>query len=508
MANEQVLIVGAGPTGLVLALWLTLMGVRVRIIDKASEPGSTSRALAVQGRTLEFYQQVGLAQEVVERGHQVAAVNLWVKGAKTATVPLQEMGRGMSAFPAPVIFPQDEHERLLITRLRAVGVEVERDAELLGFEDGGREVRATLRRSDGTQFACSAAYLAGCDGARSKTREALHVGFPGGTYDHLFYVADVLASGPPMDGNLHVDLDTADFLAIFPLKGAGRARLIGTVRDEAAKDPAQIKFEDVQERAIHNLKVQVQRLNWFSSYRVHHRVAHAFAKGRVFLLGDAAHIHSPVGGQGMNTGIGDAVNLAWKLAAVLEEKSAPALLDSYEPERIGFARRLVRTTDRVFAGVINPAPFARLVRTAVLPAVAPGLLRLPFVRRFAFRTVSQIGVSYRGSPLSCGTAGVVQGGDRLPWVAAAGAQGNFAALGTLKWQVHVYGRPNARIAKYCAQRALQFECFAWQAGCAAVGIRRDAVYLVRPDGYVALADPQASVQSLARYFESRAIRCA
>ncbi len=506
VTNHQVLVVGAGPTGLVLALWLTHMGVKVRLIDKAAESGTTSRALAVQARTLEFYQQMGLAQTVVERGHKVASVNLWVKGTKAATVPLGAMGQGLSPFPFPMIFPQDEHERLLIETLSAIGIEVERRTQLMGFEDDGREMRATLRRSDGSEEVCTVAYLAGCDGARSRAREVLGIGFPGGTYDHMFYVADVQASGAPMDGNLHVDLDDADFLAIFPLKGAGRARLIGSVRDEAAQGSEPLKFEDVQERAIRSLKVKVERVNWFSTYRVHHRVANAFAKGRAFLLGDAAHIHSPVGGQGMNTGIGDAVNLAWKLASVLKENSSAAVLESYEPERIAFARRLVATTDRVFAGVINPSALARFVRTQIVPGILPGLFSLAFVRRFAFRTVSQIAVNYRGSPLSTGAAGNVKGGDRLPWVATAGAQGNFAPLATLKWQVHVYGIPNAELAEFCAQRALQFQSFPWEAACDEAGIMQNALYLVRPDSYVALADPDASTQRLAQYFATRDIR--
>jgi 2-polyprenyl-6-methoxyphenol hydroxylase-like FAD-dependent oxidoreductase len=507
MANEQVLIVGAGPTGLVLALWLTRLGVKVRLIDKTAEPGTTSRALAVQARTLEFYQQIGLAQTVVDRGHKVATLNLWVGGKKAASVALKDMGQGLSPFAFPMIFPQDEHERLLIETLSAAGVEVERRTELLGFEDAGHEVRARLRKSDASEELCAAAYLAGCDGARSKTREVLGVGFPGGTYDHVFYVADVQAAGAPMDGNLHVALDTADFLAVFPLKGGeGRARLIGSVRDEAAKDLEHLKFEDVQESAIRDLKITVQRLNWFSTYRVHHRVANAFAKGRAFLLGDAAHIHSPVGGQGMNTGIGDAVNLAWKLASVLKESSGAALLGSYEPERIAFARRLVATTDRVFAGVINPGAVARFVRTEAVPRIAPGLFNLAFVRRFAFRTVSQIAVNYRGSALSCGAAGTIKGGDRLPWVATAGIQGNFAPLATLKWQVHVYGSPNDEVAAFCARHALQCQSFPWQAACREAGIAQNALYLVRPDGYVALADPGASAQTLAQYFSARAIR--
>jgi 2-polyprenyl-6-methoxyphenol hydroxylase-like FAD-dependent oxidoreductase len=506
MGIEQVLVAGAGPTGLVLALWLTRMGVKVRIIDKAAEPGTTSRALAVQARTLEFYQQIGIAQTVVERGHKVATLNLWVGGKKAATVALKDMGRGLSPFAFPMIFPQDEHEQLLIETLSAAGVEVERCTELLGFEDDGHEVRASLRRNDGCLEVCSASYLAGCDGARSKTREVLGIGFPGGTYDHVFYVADVQAAGVPLDGNLHVALDEADFLAVFPLKGAGCARLIGSVRDDAATDPGHLKFEDVQERAIRNLKIEVQRVNWFSTYRVHHRVANAFAKGRTFLLGDAAHIHSPVGGQGMNTGIGDAVNLAWKLVSVLKESSGAALLESYEPERIAFARRLVATTDRVFAAVISPGAVARFVRTEAVPGIAPGLFSLSFVRRFAFRTVSQIAVNYRGSALSSGVAGGIEGGDRLPWVATVGTQGNFAPLATLKWQVHVYGSPNEEIAAFCARHALQCHFFPWLAACHDAGFMQNALYLVRPDGYVALADPDASSQKLAQFFAMRGIR--
>jgi hypothetical protein len=308
-----------------------------------------------------------------------------------------------------------------------------------------------------------------------------------------------------MNGELHVALDEADFLAVFPLKGAGRARLIGSVRDAAAKESAELKFEDVQSDAIKNLKVDVQRVNWFSTYRVHHRVAHAFAKGRAFLLGDAAHIHSPVGGQGMNTGIGDAVNLAWKLASVLNAKSSAILLDSYELERIPFARRLVATTDRVFTGVINPGGVARFVRTKAVPDILPTLFRLGVVRRFMFRTVSQIGINYRRSSLSSGSAGAVHGGDRLPWVAGSVTGGNFAPLATMQWQVHVYGAPNAALAQFCAARALEFHQFAWQGACEDAGLMENALYLVRPDGYVALADPEASTRKLTEYFEGRAI---
>jgi 2-polyprenyl-6-methoxyphenol hydroxylase-like FAD-dependent oxidoreductase len=506
--QADVLIAGAGPTGLVLALWLTKLGVRVRIIDKVAEPGTTSRALAVQARTLEFYQQIGLAQAVVDRGHEVAALNLWVKSARAARVPIGNLGQGLTPFAFPLIFPQDEHERLLIERLRELGVEVERPVELTAFEDAGGEIRATLSMA-GSEVTGTYAYLAGCDGARSKVREVLNTGFPGGTYDHLFYVADVEAAGPPINGELHVDLDEADFLAVFPLEGTGRARLIGSIRDDAAKDHEHLQFDDVRARAMQNLKVEVTRVNWFSTYRVHHRVAQGFRKGRAFLLGDAAHIHSPVGGQGMNTGIGDAVNLAWKLAASLKEPCSAALLDSYEPERIAFAQRLVATTDRAFTAVTSPSAWARFVRTKAIPALAPAVFRVPVVRRFAFRTISQIAVNYRSSSLSVGAAGKVHGGDRLPWV-RVGMPGadefNFAALTSLNWQIHVYGDAAGEIRTLSARRRIPLHVFAWHPAMKGSGLRRGAVYLVRPDGYVGLASPKPCAAAIDGYLDQRKIR--
>jgi hypothetical protein len=201
----------------------------------------------------------------------------------------------------------------------------------------------------------------------------------------------------------------------------------------------------------------------------------------------------------MNTGIGDAVNLAWKLAAVLNGGADDSLLATYEPERIGFARRLVATTDRVFTLVTKQGVVARLVRTRLVPLIAPWLFRIAAVRRFLFHTVSQIGVHYRHSPLSVGAAGAVRGGDRLPWVQTETGKDNFAPLASLKWQVHVYGEPRRGLAEVCAELQLPLHLFAWQPGMRRVGFRREALYLVRPDGYVALADPHADPERLRAY---------
>jgi 2-polyprenyl-6-methoxyphenol hydroxylase-like FAD-dependent oxidoreductase len=504
MAQTDVLVIGAGPTGLVLALWLTRLGVKVRIIDKTAEPGTTSRALAVQARTLELYRQLDLTEAVVVRGHRVPAVNLWVKGEAAARLPFESAGSGLTPYPFLHIFPQDQHERLLIERLLDLGIAVERQTELVSFADGENGVTARLRGPGSQEFDCEANYIAGCDGARSTVREAIGTGFPGGTYRQIFYVADVDAAGPAVNGELHVDLDEADFLGVFPLAGGGRARLIGTVRDERADRADTLTFKDISDRAINHLKVRVNKVNWFSTYHVHHRVTHHFRKGRAFLLGDAAHIHSPAGGQGMNTGIGDAINLAWKLAAVIAGRAPDKLLDSYEAERIGFARRLVATTDRVFSFVTSDGRLADFLRTRVAPLLIPRALAFQPVREFMFRTVSQIMVNYRNGPLSRGAAGQVHGGDRLPWARVDGAD-NFATLVTLDWQVHVYGAAKADLAAWCAAQKVPLHVFEWRPGYEAAGLARDALYLLRPDTYVALADGAGSADVLERYFRDQGI---
>jgi 2-polyprenyl-6-methoxyphenol hydroxylase-like FAD-dependent oxidoreductase len=505
MQKTDVLIIGAGPTGLVLALWLTRLGVKVRIIDETAAPGTTSRALAVQARTLELYRQLDLADAVVAKGHRTPAVNLWLGGERKARISLNDMGKGLTPYPFLHIFPQDEHERLLVAKLESLGISVERQTELLHFFEQASGVVARLHGADGRESDCEATYLAGCDGARSKVRETIGTGFPGGTYEHLFYVADIEASGAAVDGELHVDLDESDFVAVFPLAGEGRARLIGTVRDERASRAETLTFEDIRNHAIGQMKLAPTKINWFSTYHVHHRVTQHFRKGRAFLIGDAAHIHSPAGGQGMNTGIGDAINLAWKLAAVVKGQASDTLLDSYEAERIGFARRLVATTDRAFTFATGQGRLAAFVRKRLAPIILPALFSFGVVRRFAFRTVSQTMINYRGSLLSRGTAGQVQGGDRLPW-AATGRVDNFAPLTSMDWQVHVYGEASSELTAWCGQHRLPLHVFAWRPEHGNAGLARNALYLLRPDTYVALAEASGSADALNRYFAETAIR--
>jgi 2-polyprenyl-6-methoxyphenol hydroxylase-like FAD-dependent oxidoreductase len=499
MTRHDVLIVGAGPSGLVLALWLNKLGINVRIIDKATGPGTTSRALVVHARTLELYRQLDLADAVVARGYRADVLNMWAGGKRRARVEIGAIGKGMTPFPWLEVFPQDEHEKLLVERLAAAGVAVERNSELLDFTDHGTHVTARFRNAQGIEDSCEALFIAGCDGARSRVRQKIIGDFPGGTYRQIFYVADVHGSGPVMNGEVHVDIDEADFLLVFGMERGERVRLVGVVSDERAVHPETLTFDDVAQKVIRNLQLKINKVDWFSTYHVHHRVATQFRKGRAFLVGDAGHIHSPVGGQGMNTGIGDAINLAWKLAAVVQGKAGDKLLDSYEVERIGFARRLVNTTDRMFTLATSPGGFATFVRTRIVPRVMPLLVRMPMVPRFMFRTVSQTMITYRNGPLGCGSAGRVHGGDRLPWVPASGRD-NFDSLDSLRWQVHVYGRAPAGVLRWCISNDVPLQVFDWTPAHEQAGLARDALYLIRPDSYVALAEPAGSAASLDNYF--------
>jgi 2-polyprenyl-6-methoxyphenol hydroxylase-like FAD-dependent oxidoreductase len=502
-ALTDVLIVGAGPTGSVLALWLTKQNKKVRIIDKIAAPGSTSRAMAVQARTLELYRQLDLSDAVVASGKKNPAINLWVKGKKKARLQFSTAGEKLTPYPFILIFPQDQHEKLLIEKLASLGVHVERETEFLDYEDRGDLVAARLRTADGQVTTCNAAYLAGCDGARSQVRHQIGTTFEGGTYNQTFYVADVDTSGPNANGEAHMCIETADFVAVLAYGDIGQCRLIGMVGDDKVNVET-LTFEDINQSAIKSMGININKVNWFSTYRVHHRVAGDYRKGRVFLLGDAAHVHSPAGGQGMNTGIGDAINLAWKLAAVLDKKAPDNLLDTYEVERKTFALKLVETTDRIFSVLTAEGNFANFVRTSIAPLAAPVAYGVKSIREYMFRVVSQTMISYHQSALSEGSAQSIQSGERLPWVTAASGD-NFSSLADICWQVHVYGTASGELIAWCKSRKLKLNVFAYTNGHKEAGLVRNAAYLLRPDTYIACIDAPARPEALEKYFSARGL---
>ncbi|WP_119273702.1 FAD-dependent monooxygenase [Taklimakanibacter deserti] len=494
--NTQVLIVGAGPTGLTLGLWLKRLGVDIRIIDKGSGPGDTSRALAVQARTLEFHRQIGIVQDVLSAGVKIKQLTMRRPKGIAAEIALSEFGAGVTRYSFAFALPQDIHERVLLGHLQEAGVTVERHTELVDFEDDGQGITAKLRKEDVTSFA-RVDYLVGCDGARSAVRHGMKLGFPGGTYEQSFYVADVKGHGNITHEGIDIVLGDYGFALIMPVRQSGSIRLIGVVPKRVEAEP-NLTFEMIRADVERESGVKVETLNWFSSYRVHHRVADHFRSGRAFIAGDAGHIHSPAGGQGMNTGMGDAVNLAWKLAAVLQGRAKPELLDSYEPERIAFAHSLIKGTDQAFRLVSGRSWLSDVWRRFVMPNILARLLQTKLGSRFFFGLISQTRINYRGSALSQGKAGKVEGGDRLPWVDHEQGD-NFAALSSLDWQVHVYGEAQPALAANVAKAGLALHRFEWTAAAGKAGLVRDAAYLVRPDGHVGLVTETQDAQAFASY---------
>jgi 2-polyprenyl-6-methoxyphenol hydroxylase-like FAD-dependent oxidoreductase len=487
----EVLIAGAGPSGLLLALELCRHGVRPRIVDPLPGPSPLSRAVAMHARTLELLDRHGLAEQFVSRGEIVRGVALRRDGRVAAKAPLGRIGEGISPFPFVLTISQDQTEGLLREALATYGVQVEWGTTLSGVSQGTASISATLQRAGQEAEVAHAAYLAGCDGAHSAVRHALNIGFPGGTYEQQFFVADTVTDGLDVDAEagrlLEISLAPRTFRAFFPMP-QGRMRVIGLLPDGVVPETA--TFATVQPALEAAEGVRVREVSWFATYRVHHRVAERFRQGRAFLVGDAGHIHSPAGGQGMNTGLGDAVNLGWKLAAVLRQAAPEALLATYETERMPFARQLVATTDRAFTAATRPSAWASFVRSQVVPRLLPVALRLRWVRRLMFRTISQTGIKYPHSPLSGGRAQAIIGGMRLPWAA-----GRYAALRPAGWHLLSIGSVPA------AHEWAQAHHLSATEVAPAAGEKPGTIYLVRPDGYVGLVAVAFSAAEFTAYAE-------
>lgn len=516
-SDVDVLIVGAGPTGLMLADQLARRGVGFVLIDRHAGPSVQTKALGVHARTLEIYDRLGIADVAVAEGRPARAVNLWANGRRSARLPFGDIGRGLSPFPFVLILGQDANERLLSGALRAHGGAVQWRTELVGLTQHDDAVQCALACADRSVRALRARWVAGCDGAHSAVRELNAIGFPGGPYQHVFFVADTTATGPMVAGELNVYLLRDGFHLFFPLPGDNHWRVVG-ILPPRLRDRDDLTFADVAPsiRAHVGAGLAFSDCRWLSTYRIHHRRAERFRDRRCFLLGDAAHIHSPVGAQGMNTGLQDAYNLAWKLALVIAGRAAEALLDTYQAERLPVARRLLETTDRAFSVVVSDGWTSRLLRTRVLARLAAFALRFQAVRRFVFRTVSQIGIGYRGTRLDGGAAGLSargpRPGDRFPFLRlafpdTAGVQDLFERLDDTRFNLLVIGEPVrapalgpfddlVRLHQIAASPANRREL-------ARVGIPPRAFYLLRPDGHIGIAGRRIDAGAVARYLRTR-----
>ena len=422
--KTDVVIVGAGPTGLALASQLIRYNVDFIILDEKQTTTLYSKAIGVQARTLEIYEQINLANRLIEQGAIAGKARMIVGGEVRGEIEFAELGEGLSPYPFVLIVEQGRHEKILYDFVKAGGSDILWNTKLKSFMQDASGVKAKIKNASGETETIEAKFLVGCDGAKSPVRHTLGLEFEGSTFERMFYVADVEIDWTFSNDALMVFLMKNNLLAFFPLVGENNWRIVGTFPEEFEKDEGDVLYREIEEQIKKDaeLELDITKVNWFSTYKVHTRHVNKFSSGKCFLAGDAAHIHTPAGAQGMNTGIQDGYNLAWKLAMVLKGKASDEILETYNEERLENAKNLLRTTDRFFNLVASPEPILSYLRMHVFPYVAGAAFSLDAVKKFVFPRISQIAINYRHSSLSADDGNFsVKAGDRMPYFSVDGA---------------------------------------------------------------------------------------
>lgn len=417
--HTKVLIIGAGPSGLMMAAQLLRPGVQPIIIDSKQGPTDQSKALAVQARSLEIYRQMGIIDRVLANGKQAGGVAFNEDGKVLAELSLENTGEGETKFPFVLLYQQSKNERLLLDFLTTNCCPVYWDTSLVSIKQTLGQVEVQLQ--SGTEnITLTADWLVGADGTHSAVRKQLQIPFTGDTYAHEFYLADVELANAALTGNqVQLYLSKAGFAGYFPMPEDNCYRVIGNL-PEGVETREDLQIEEILPHlnSITQTDNKIVQVKWFTTYRLHHRMADSFRLQRCFLIGDAAHIHSPVGGQGMNTGLQDAYNLGWKMAGAVNGLLHENILDTYATERIPVAKELLNTTDRVFKIVMSTNWLTMLFKKWVMPPLLKFVWSKESLRDIFFRRVSQIFINYRHSAISLhlSNAKTVKAGDRLPYL--------------------------------------------------------------------------------------------
>jgi len=410
MLTPSILIVGAGPTGMTAAIELRRAGFDVRIIDKSDKLAEHSQALVLQARTLEQFQRYGIADEAVARGRKLRGARFYSDGKQIVSITLDQLA---SRYPFLLFLPQSETEALLNAHMEQLGVRTERRVELESLAQNDRGVHVKLRHPDGGIEDLGVRWLIGCDGAHSTVREKSGVPFEGGSVGLSFFLGDLELEGPDVPAEyLTLHVRRGDVVFMGRLSDKCVRVIVAQHLEEDKGEQQKLTIDDFQ-RAIDNVGVRVKVLSagWTSPFRVNERQAARYRVGHVFLAGDASHIHSPVGGQGMNTGMQDAANLAWKLAAVARGAD-DSLLNSYEEERGAVGKALLRFTERGLKMASTTNPMLEGIRDIFVPFISG----LRPVQRALTGFIAETAIEYRSSSIvrDFGGDGDLRAGDRLP----------------------------------------------------------------------------------------------
>jgi 2-polyprenyl-6-methoxyphenol hydroxylase-like FAD-dependent oxidoreductase len=496
--STDILIIGAGPTGLMLACQLSLYpSISFRIIDKNPSRTTQSRALTVHARSLELFAQVNLVEKAISEGKFIDTFKLFFQGQcsfRFDLTPIRVKQQPLlTRYPYVLELEQSETEQILESFLNEHGVKVERDIEAIDVKDldstNATGVQVTLSNGEIIQTK----YVCACDGARSMVRHKLNLPFSGGTYSESLFVADCQVDKSPIGQHeAAIFCESSGIAGVFSMSD-NRFRLVGTIHKEKQEN-LYITIDEaatiIKTRTRH-YDMNIINCNWISAYRSHHRHITTFRyRNRYFLLGDAAHIHSPVGGQGMNTGLQDAHNLAWKLAYVLTHSATDRLLDTYHDERSNVAKVLVNTTDRIFSFISNPHWFTKFVRLYITPYlfrffIQPVLNHSHTVQQLLFRRISQIGITYRSSTVydygaSAGNfhRNTPLPGDRFPYV----------IFDSCHYHLVIFeNQPSAKLNKFVELIKMKYSKIIQihDSQKENIPLRFEGAILIRPDGYIA-----------------------
>lgn len=397
--NVDVLVVGAGPTGLTLACELARHNVSFRLIDKAAVASDKSKALAVHARSLEVFEDMGIVDRFLTRGLKIRGINIFAEGNQIAHMTLDELD---SLYSFTISLPQSDTERILIERLAELGFAVERAVELVELKQDSSTVECKVRTADGNEATIKSRWVVGCDGAHSVVRKQLNLQFSGSKYPDLLQLGDVEIYGDLRSDELYVFNSDEGLLALFPY-GGDRYRIAASKTaehdetDQVIKSLPEPTLAELQ--AISNrrspIALTLSNPHWTNALYLHRRHVSQYRVGNCFLAGDAAHIHTPAGGQGMNTGIQDSYNLAWKIALVAKGIASDTILDSYNSERLGIALGVLKMTDFMMNVNTLKNPIAKKLRDAL----APVLTAQEVFQKRARSSISELGLNYRESPI-------------------------------------------------------------------------------------------------------------